>query len=354
MARVDNSRPTMRIDWLAKASHFLQTLAFCLAASAIQVAFRPERSYEIPLVYALAIGTSIWLLIDFGRELFASSAHTGWPQGHGRWLLPLAGIAGGYLVGTLAGDAWFGWSSWSGVGLQTLPTSLLVTVLAGTAASYYFYTRTQSSYLAARMAEAGEQATQARLKLLESQLEPHMLFNTLANLRVLIDSDPARARAMLDHLIAYLRATLNASRASSHSLQAEFQRLRDYLELMAIRMGPRLAFELQLPEELAAQDVPTLLLQPLVENAIRHGLEPKVQGGTITVRASASGRVLALDVEDTGVGPAHGAPSADGFGLAQVRERLRTRYGDAARLSFPPARGTGIGMAVRIELPLQD
>jgi hypothetical protein len=341
----------MRIDWLAKASHFLQTLAFCLAASAIQFAFRPERSYEIPLVYSLAIGTSIWLLIDFGREFFASSARTGWPQGHAGWLLPLASVMGGYVSGTLAGDAWFGWSSWSGVGLQTLPTSLLITVLAGSAASYYFYTRTQSSYLAARMAEASEQATQARLKLLESQLEPHMLFNTLANLRVLIDNDPVRAQVMLDHLIAYLRATLNASRASSHPLQAEFQRLRDYLELMAIRMGPRLSFELRLPPELATQDVPTLLLQPLVENAIRHGLEPKVLGGTVTVRASGADGMLVLDVEDTGSGPVPGTPAEGGFGLAQVRERLRTRYGDAARLSFPP--GRDVGMAVRIELPRQ-
>ncbi len=342
----------MRIDWWAKAGHFLQTLAFCLAASAIQFAFRPERGYAVPLLYSLTIGTSIWLLIDFGRELFASSAATGWPQGRARWWLPLAGVIGGYLTGTLAGDAWFGWSSWSGVGLQTLPTSLLITVLAGTAASYYFYTRSESSYLAARMADASKQATQARLKLLESQLEPHMLFNTLANLRVLIDTEPARAQAMLDHLIAYLRATLGASRASTHSLQAEFERLRDYLELMAIRMGPRLAFELHLPPSLATQQLPTLLLQPLVENAIRHGLEPKVQGGRVTVRAMRAGKLLTLDIEDTGVGLATDLPAQGGFGLAQIRERLDTRYGDSAHLKIGPGRSAGL--AVRIELPCND
>lgn len=340
-----------QIDWLAKANHLLQTLAFCLAASAIQYAFRPTHGYEAPLVYSLTIGTSIWLLIDFGRELFASSVRTGWPQGPARWLLPLAGVVIGYLIGTLAGDAWFGWSSWSGVGLQKLPTSLLITALAGTAASYYFYMRGESSYLASRMHEASEQATQARLKLLETQLEPHMLFNTLANLRVLIDNDPARAQVMLDHLIAYLRATLNASRASSHSLQAEFQRLRDYLELMAIRMGPRLSFELQLPTALAMQPVPTLLLQPLVENAIRHGLEPKVAGGHITVRAHRSDAMLTLDIEDTGVGMADGMPPDGGFGLAQVRERLTTQYGDAARLTIRAGQTTGL--ALRIELPCQ-
>ncbi len=342
----------MRIDWIAKASHLLQTLAFCLAAAAIQYASRPERAYEVPLVYSLAIGCSIWFLIDFGRHLFVSSGSIGWPQGHGAWLLPLSSVAAGFLLGTAAGDAWFGWSSWSDVGLRTLPTSLLITALAGTAASYFFYSRTQRSYLAVRMAEAGEQATQARLKMLETQLEPHMLFNTLANLQALIDTDPARAQVMLEHLIAYLRATLGASRTSTHSLQAEFDRLRDYLELMAIRMGTRLSFELQLPPALANQPVPTLLLQPLVENAIRHGLEPKVQGGRITVRALRAGTVLTLEVADTGVGLTQPQPAHDGFGMAQVRERLATRYGDAALLSTAP--GPGSGLVVSVQLPMHD
>lgn len=345
------ARRLRQVDWLAKASHFLQTLAFCLAVSAIQFAFRPAHGYEAPLVYSLTIGTSIWLLIDIGRELFPSSARSGWPQGPARWWLPMASVVIGYLIGTLAGDAWFGWSSWSGVGLQMLPASLLITALAGTAASYYFYSRSEGSYLASRVHEADEQANQARLKLLETQLEPHMLFNTLANLRVLVDNDPARAQVMLDHLIAYLRATLNASRASSHSLQAEFERLRDYLELMAIRMGPRLSFDLQLPTALAMLPVPTLLLQPLVENAIRHGLEPKVAGGRITVRAQRSHTMLVLDVEDTGVGLPDGLPPEGGFGLAQVRERLATRYGTDARLAIRP--GQDAGLSVRIELPCQ-
>ncbi len=338
----------MRINWIAKTSHLLQTLAFCLAVAAIQYAFRPEREYEIPLVYSLAIGTSIWACMDFGRDLFASSARTGWPQGHGAWALPLVSVIGGYAVGTLAGDYWFGWSSWSGVGLQTLPASLLITAMAGAAASYYFYTKIQRGYLSTRMAQANFQASQARLKLLETQLEPHMLFNTLANLRVLIDSDPARAQLMLDHLIDYLRATLNASRASSHSLQAEFDRLGDYLELMAIRMGPRLTFQLQLPPALAAQEVPTLLLQPLVENAIRHGLEPKLQGGSITVRAARTGSELKLQVQDTGVGLPSGQVNSDGFGLSQVRERLATRYGSNAQMHVRPGQDGGVDLEIRL------
>src|SRR6185369_5248179 len=109
-----------------------------------------------------------------------------------------------------------------------LRNSILITAMAGVAGSYYFYAANKSAYLERKMTEARQHANEARLKLLETQLEPHMLFNTLANLRALIGVDPARAQGMLDHMIAYLRATLNASRAATHSLQAEFDRIRDY------------------------------------------------------------------------------------------------------------------------------
>lgn len=190
-----------------------------------------------------------------------------------------------------------------------------------------------------------------------------MLFNTLANLRVLVGIDPARAQHMLDHLIAYLRATLSASRATEHGLQAEFDRLRDYLALMEVRMGPRLSYALELPDELRQASVPPLLLQPLVENSIRHGLEPKVEGGRITVQAQAlpatesTPAQLLITVTDTGVGLRHEAspPQATdlgrGFGLTQVRERLRTLYGPQASLSLQ--HGPGGGTRVQLRYALQ-
>ena len=155
-----------------------------------------------------------------------------------------------------------------------------------------------------------------------------MLFNTLANLRALIGTEPARATVMLDHLIDYLRATLSASRAIRHSLADEFDRLQDYLALMQVRMGSRLAYTLDLPPELATQAVPTLLLQPLVENAIKHGLEPKIEGGSVAVSARREGENIVLDVTDNGVGLEDGT----GFGLAQVRERLQATYGSQAAI----------------------
>ena len=340
----------MAIDWISKLRFFLQTLAFCLAISAIQYAFQPDRPYELPLVYSLCIGTSIWALVDIGRHAFPSAAETGWPTGLAGLLLPLGGIVGGFLIGTLAGDTWFGWSTFDGVGRSKLPGSILVTAMAGVAGSYYFYTRSREGYLQTRMAQAQRHASEARLRLLETQLEPHMLFNTLANLRALIAVDPARAQTMLDHLIAYLRATLGASRVGVHPLSAEFERLGDYLALMAIRMGPRLQHAFVLPDDLAACPVPALLLQPLVENAIQHGLEPKVEGGTIRVLAAREADRLCLTVADTGVGLAGGTPAGSGFGLQQVRERLATAYRDAARCDVGP--GAEGGVVVRLYLPL--
>ena len=141
----------------------------------------------------------------------------------------------------------------------------------------------------------------------------------------------------------YLRATLRAARTDSggteHTLADEFARLRDYLELMAVRMGVRLSFSLHLPDALAQHPVAPLLLQPLVENAIYHGLEPKLQGGSITVHASQTGGTITLEVVDTGMGfdtttLAHPATPGRGYGLSHVRERLSTLYGTAGTINF--------------------
>ena len=319
----------MKGDWVSLLRHLLQVWAFALAIATIQYAFMPDRPYGPPVVYSLLISTITWAIIDLGRGLFPSSAETGWPKGWAGIALVLAGIGVGYVAGTWLADQlckYYGWYSPQATpSALELRSSILITVVAGIVITFYFYAVNQAHYLQRKMTEARQHASEARLKLLETQLEPHMLFNTLANLRVLIGTDPARAQTMLDHMIAYLRATLSGSRASAHSLQAEFDRLRDYLELMSIRMGSRLQYTLDLPESLATQPVPTLLLQPLVENSIKHGLEPKVEGGSITVSARRDAGQIVLEVTDTGVGMAEGAPA--GFGLVQVRERLATVYG---------------------------
>jgi sensor histidine kinase YesM len=173
---------------------------------------------------------------------------------------------------------------------------------------------------------------------------------------VLIGLDPQRAQAMLDRLIGFLRATLTASRQDQHPLAAEFHHTDDYLALMAVRMGPRLAVRLQLPDELGTLPLPPLLLQPLVENAIKHGLEPKVEGGRIEVTAQRIGAQLQLQVRDTGVGlgaaRSAGGTAGTGFGLEQVRTRLATLYGTRAALTLTPAVDAEGGALATLTLPL--
>ena len=327
-------------------------------------------SLDENLVYSLGIGMASCLSITVGRLWLTRRQEIRWPQGlHGLagWLVVIAGTLFGFVVGMALGHIYSG-REWDLADLlrgEGGSHPLLITAAASAATSFFFYSQGRSRFLMARIARAQRDAAEARLALLQSQLEPHMLFNTLANLRVLVATDPPRAETMLDHLIDYLRATLGASRAPLHPLAVEFARLNDYLELMAVRMGPRLAFTLDLPAELQAVPVPPLLLQPLAENAIRHGLEPVLAGGTITVRArqrEASGALPArveLTVQDNGAGLAAGstAPAATvdatrHFGLVQVRERLATLFGDQATLELI-ATSAG-GTSARVVFPLNS
>jgi sensor histidine kinase YesM len=125
---------------------------------------------------------------------------------------------------------------------------------------------------AAARIEAQRLASESQLRLLRAQLEPHMLFNTLANLRTLVEVDPKLAQNMIDQVILYLRSALTASREDSTTLRQEFAQLRAYLEIMVLRMGARMRYGLELPAELEAASIPPMLLQPLVENAIKHGI----------------------------------------------------------------------------------
>ncbi len=312
------------------ARHALIVIGFCTVIAVVLWLAKPGQRFDGQLAYSLATGLSSWLVIDFSRFFIDVKSPFGFPRGWRGVLTILVGVCFGFVVGTLAGDAYSGRSTF-----ELLPNQprfvlylFLFTASVGIGISYFFYAVGKSNYLTRELETTRRQASEAQLKLLQSQLEPHMLFNTLANLRALIATDPTRAITMLDSLIDYLRATLSASRATSHSLQNEFDRLGDYLALMQVRMGPRLAYSLDLPAELANHSVPTLLLQPLVENAIKHGLEPKIEGGSVAITAHREGDAIVLDVIDSGVGLKDGA----GFGLTQVRERLQAAYGDQATI----------------------
>ncbi|HEY1128605.1 MAG TPA: histidine kinase [Roseateles sp.] len=194
--------------------------------------------------------------------------------------------------------------------------------------------------------------TEAQLKLLQGQIEPHFLFNTLANVQSLIDFDPHRAKLMLERFTDYLRASLGQLRGESTTLAQEFAMLEAYLGLMQLRMGERLRVELTLPAELGGIALPPLLAQPLVENAIHHGLEPQIAGGTVAVSARREDRRLYIEVADDGQGldgPRRRA--GNGLALGNIRARLEARFGPGATLELLPREGGGTRACIQIPLP---
>ncbi len=340
--------------------------ALCLAIAVLLTAM-DGGGFRYKLVYSFAIGLSCWGMTDALRMSLAMLINRrraaqgpprqapfmiGW-----RGMLPMLLLAtlAGPPIGLAIGDAITGLRSPSLLQWDSPMTRMTMALaLIGSLAALFAMTLIERLTVTRAEAEAARRlAAENQLKLLEAQLEPHMLFNTLANLRVLIGLDAAQAQAMLDHLIAFLRATLNASRHAQHSLQAEFDRIADYLALMTFRMGPRLSVQLDLPADLRDAAMPPLLLQPLVENSIRHGLEPKVAAGRIEVRARREGAVLQVTVLDTGVGlSGAAAASVGGFGLEQVRARLKALYGAQASFDLIPAAEGGTEARIRMPLAI--
>ncbi|GAB4482173.1 MAG: hypothetical protein OHK0044_31100 [Burkholderiaceae bacterium] len=202
---------------------------------------------------------------------------------------------------------------------------------------------------AARDSDAlAAQMMQAQLSALQAQIEPHFLFNTLANVKRLYETSPGSGRAMLDSLIRYLRAALPSMRQSGSSVRRELDLVRSYLTILKFRMGDRLAFTVDADAAALEAALPPMVLPTLVENAIKHGLSPLPEGGRIDVRARSEGDTLTIEVSDTGAG--FRASSGAGVGLANTRQRLATLYGERALLEL--AANAPRGVIARLRLPL--
>ena len=197
------------------------------------------------------------------------------------------------------------------------------------------------------------QMVEARLCALQAQIEPHFLFNTLANVKRLYETAPARGREMLSSLINYLRAALPTMREPGSTLERELELVRSFLTILQMRMGERLAFSIDVPGRLAAARVPPMVLPTLVENAIKHGLSPLPEGGRIDIRvAQQEDRGLVIEVADNGAG--FSASGGSGVGLANTRSRLTALYGTDASLSLAMAEPRGVVATVRLPLQLQE
>lgn len=307
------------------------------------------------LVFSQCIGLLIWA----GAMCAGIYTRTLWMKLAGLGLAVVGGtVLGEILAATILGYPLRGLLAHFS---RNWALAFAIPVVATLLNAYYFWTRERlarmEAELAAQQAEKSAQEQEAaralvvaELAALQAQIEPHFLFNTLANLRSLIGRDPATAQRMLDRLITYLRSTLHTARARTATLADEFAQLSAYLEIQGIRMGERLRFQVTLPPALAQIHIPPMLLQPLVENAIRHGIEPKVGGGVVILSARAQAGQLVLTVEDDGIGFGVSDTAGASVGLTNVRERLRALFGDNAQLAIesPPAGG------VRVTLTLPE
>ena len=195
--------------------------------------------------------------------------------------------------------------------------------------------------------ESEKRQMEAQLKMLQAQIEPHFLFNTLANVSSLIDSDPALSKKLLERLNDWLRIALVRTRSDNATLGDELEMLENYLQILKIRFGERLRWTTDVDGEALRRSFPPMLLQPLVENAVRHGIEPKIGGGEIIIRTMLSDEALRIEVSDTGVGLLD--KDSAGTGLANVRARLATLFGEQGRLTLE-ANASG-GVTAVLELP---
>jgi signal transduction histidine kinase len=307
-------------------------------------------------VYSHLIGLSIWLLIDIPRVLIW------WNERPRRWpflFLAAAAVPMGVVLGS--------WATREALDLppklsaetgDMLRMCLVVGMLASASMIYFYWSREKLAYLERQAAldalqreEAEKQLVRAQLMALQAQIEPHFLFNSLANLDGLIATDPRAARKLLQRLIGFLRTSLSHTRAEQCTLRQEFELLRSYLDIQGMRFGTRLGYDIDLPPALDGVEIPPMLIQPLVENAVTHGIEPCMRGGHITLSARAVGDdAVQVIIADTGVGFGHGSGKGSGLGLTHVRERLARIFGAAAGMQMEE--NTPRGVVVRLTLPL--
>ena len=303
-------------------------------------------------VISLSITLSIRLLLGLAARVVGRERMHGWSKSQRSFyfmMMPLLGLAIGWPLGMYLALGVDVRQYFSGGPSDAVFASIALAILI----SGVFY---QFFSMKSRQIRAENQATEARLRLLQAQIEPHFLFNTLANVVSLMDDDTARAKTMLESFVDYLRASLHGFGHGAHTLGDEIDLVEAYLRIVKMRMEDRLRYEIDVPTELRSRALPPLTLQPLVENAIVHGLEPQIRGGTIRIGAALDRGSLVLTVEDDGAGLANAAGTkrpdrarGSGTALSNIRERLQQAHGSEAMLRLDAVAPHGV--RARLALP---
>ena len=306
-----------------------------------------SRAIGTSLVFALCISFTIELLQLSGSRLLGHRMQTlaPWQRTLFHWGTPLLGLAMALPVATLL----------TGVGEPGADDPQLRTTPLGAAAFAVLVVSIFYGYFAirARQLRAEQRAVQAQLKLLQGQMEPHFLFNTLANVVGLMEVDTARAKAMLESFTDYLRASLRSLREGEQTLGAELDMIDAYLRVVKVRMEDRLHYRVDIADSLRPLQLPALSLQPLVENAIRHGLEPRIEGGELRIAAHVADGALVICVTDDGLGLDAADQSTrrgTGTALNNIRERLVQAYAGRGSLRVEPAAPRGVRATLTVPL----
>lgn len=305
----------------------------------------------------LISGACAWLGIGIGAAVLAQRAQTRSVSVRAAFVVFGIAVALGALVGVVLRIIVSNrpWAALADSVAYLASVCILWAMIGGVVAAMYWMRReamishVRMAAVRADRARLEAQMDEAQLAALQAQIEPHFLFNTLANVKRLYETDARQARTMLSSLITYLRAALPAMRATGSTVERELELVRSYLTIIGMRMGERLRFRIELADEVRCASLPTMVISTLVENAVKHGLSTLPEGGEIVVEARAEAGYLRVVVADDGAGLS-GIGGA-GVGLANTRARLAARYGNGARLWL--AENSPRGVRACVELPLE-
>jgi len=268
-------------------------------------------------------------------------------------LVTIAGLIIGTVIGTLLGSVAVGVNPSIFFQGYSFFQIILIGILFGSIITYFFVSREKISASEVIIQEekikrltSEKKVMESNLRLLQAQIEPHFLFNTLSNILSLIDTDTEKGKSMLEDLIHYLRTSLSKTRENESTIGQEMDMIEAYLNIFRVRMGERLRYRIDIPDTIKNILFPPMLLQPLVENAIKHGLEPRIEGGEVSIRGEKKGDTIRLEVADTGRG-FHGDGDM-GVGLSNIRERLRSLYCDKGRLILEENRPSGLKAIIEV------
>lgn len=322
----------------------LTTLVFNTAIAGLLTVVGFEENFWINLVFSQCIGFSIYL---FNATLLCRISST-------KWRLPVLALSFPFsiLFGVSLASWLTGMGSWDDPRIRV--TALIGLFFGGIGAITYFLGeriwKLDAEVKQRRMNEIETEKRQieAHLKLLQAQIEPHFLFNTLANVASLIDTDAIAARRLLERLDDWLRVALARARSEHCTLGDEVTLLENYLEILSTRFGQKLRWKTDVDHQARQAAFAPMLLQPLVENAVTHGIGPKLGGGTLHIMARVQENLLRITVQDDGVGLDE--QQQPGTGLANVRARLAALYGDLGKLTLQS--NIDGGVTACLELPL--